>query len=217
MNKYFYSRFIIHSFILPNYMLSDNLTDSELFEAIVLNSQKAFNQLFERHWFKVYSVAYKYVKDEESALEIAHDIFLNIWTRREQLQINSFKSYVITAASYHGIRKKQTIAGVPVQYVEDYEYFENEHLLTTNPYAHNQGELNIGEKEVNDTVESLLNNLPKRCREIYYMSRRDHLSISEIAEQLNISKRTVENQLTTALKHLRTSLKFIILFSYFIS
>lgn len=214
MNKYFYSQFIIHSFILPNYMLSDNLTDSELFEAIILNDQKAFNQLFERHWFKVYSVAYKYVKDEESALEIVHDIFLNIWTRREQLQINSFKSYVITAASYHGIRKKQTTAGVPVQYVEDYE---NESLLIAHPYAHNQGELNIGEKEVNDTIESLLNNLPKRCREIYYMSRRDHLSISEIAEQLNISKRTVENQLTTALKHLRTSLKFIILFSYFIS
>jgi RNA polymerase sigma-70 factor (family 1) len=197
-------------------MLSDNLTDSELFEAIVLNSQKAFNQLFERHWFKVYSVAYKYVKDEESALEIAHDIFLNIWTRRDQLRINSFKSYVITAASYHGIRKKQTIAGVPVKYVEDYECFENERLLTAHPYAHNQGELNIGEKEVNDTIESLLSNLPKRCREIYYMSRRDHLSISEIAAQLNISKRTVENQLTTALKHLRTSLKFIVLFGYFI-
>jgi RNA polymerase sigma-70 factor (family 1) len=197
-------------------MLSDNLTDSELFEAIILNDEKAFNQLFERHWFKVYSVAYKYVKDEESALEIAHDIFLNIWSKRHQLQINSFKSYVITAASYHGIRKKQTTAGVPVQYVEDYGHFENERVQVAHSHARNQGELNIGEKEINETIEDLLNSLPKRCREIYYMSRRDNLSISEIAVRLNISKRTVENQLTTALKHLRSSLKLVPLVSCFI-
>jgi RNA polymerase sigma-70 factor (ECF subfamily) len=197
-------------------MLPHNLADSELFEAIILNDEKAFNQLFERHWFKVYSVAYKYVKDEEAALEIAHDIFLNIWARRHQLQINSFKSYVITAASYHGIRKRQTMAGVRVQYVEDYAHFENERMFIAHPHAHNQGELNIGEKEVNETIEALLKNLPKRCREIYYMSRRDNLSINEIALQLNISKRTVENQLTAALKHLRTSLKVVVLFSYFI-
>jgi RNA polymerase sigma-70 factor (family 1) len=197
-------------------MPSDNLTDSELFEAIILNNEKAFNQLFERHWFKVYNVAYKYVKDEETALEIAHDIFLNIWTKRKQLQINSFKSYVVTAASYHGIRKKQTIAGAPLQYVEDYQYIENEGLLVAHTHAHNQGELNIGEQEINETVNALLNALPKRCREIYNMSRGDNLSITEIAVRLNISKRTVENQLTTALKHLRTSLKFVLLLSYFI-
>jgi RNA polymerase sigma-70 factor (ECF subfamily) len=197
-------------------MPSDNLTDSELFEAIILNNEKAFNQLFERHWFKVYSVAYKYVKDEETALEIAHDIFLNIWTKRKQLQINSFKSYVVTAASYHGIRKRQNIAGIPVQYVDDYGRFENDRPLISCEYAHNEGELNIEEQEVNETIDVLLTNLPKRCREIYYMSRRDHLSITEIADRLNISKRTVENQLTAALKHLRVSLNVVLLFSYLI-
>lgn len=182
-------------------MPGNHLTDSELFEAIVLNHEKAFNQLFERHWFKVYSVAFRYVKDEESALEIAHDIFLNIWNKRHELQVNSFKSYVITSASYHGIRKKRNATGSVLQYVKDYHNTENAQ------HAHNQGELNIGEQEINETVDVLLNTLPKRCREIYQMSRRDNLSITEIAEKLGVSKRTVENQLTIALKHLRTGIK----------
>ncbi|MBD1362669.1 sigma-70 family RNA polymerase sigma factor [Mucilaginibacter sp. ZT4R22] len=188
-------------------MPSNNVTDSELFEAIILDNEKAFNQLFERHWFKVYSVANKYVKDEEIALEIAHDIFLNIWNKRHQLKINSFKNYVTTAASYHGIRKKQTLAGLILQYVEDYNYVENE----IHHYAGNQGEMALVEKDVTETVDALLKTLPKRCREIYHMSRRDNLSITEISEKLGISKRTVENQLTTALKHLRTSFKYSII------
>ncbi len=186
-------------------MPDSNVTDSELFEAIVLDNEKAFNQLFERHWFKVFSVAFKYVKDEEAALEIAHDIFLNIWKKRHRLHINTFKNYIITAASYHGIRKRQTAATAVVQYVEDYNCIENEQR------AQNQGELNVSEQEINKTIETLLNTLPKRCREIYHMSRHDNLSIIEIAEQLGISKRTVENQLTVALKHLRTNLKNVII------
>ncbi|GAB3927438.1 RNA polymerase sigma factor [Mucilaginibacter myungsuensis] len=192
-----------------------NLTDAELFEAILLDNEQAFNQLFERHWLKVYTVAHKYVRDEELALEIAHDIFLNIWNKRQELKINSFKSYVITAASYHAIRKRQTAKAIPVQYVDDYEYTEDAAYAISGRHEHNQGEVNIDEREINDTVNHLLTELPKRCREIYYMSRRDNLSITEIAERLDISKRTVENQLTIALKHLRTSLKVIILFSCF--
>ena len=60
-------------------------------------------------------------------------------------------------------------------------------------------------------VDRLLDDLPKRSREIYVMSRKENLSITEIAEQLQISKRTVENQLSNALKHLRDSLKLIAL------
>lgn len=188
-------------------MLHTNSTDSELFEAIILNNEKAFNQLFERHWLRVYSIGYRYVKNEEDALEITHDIFLNIWNKRHQLQINSFKSYVVTAASYHGIRKRQTNATSALQYVEDYDVLENETLQ----HEQNRGECNVGEQEINVTVDTLLNKLPKRCQEIYLMSRQEQLSITEIAERLGISKRTVENQLTTALKHLRTGLKYYII------
>ena len=192
-------------------MLNKSLTDPELIGAMLQNDEKAFNQLFERYWSRVYTVAYRYVKDEEACLEITHDIFLNIWNKRHELNINSFKSYVITAASYHGIRKKQTIKAAPIQYVEDYEHSEDDAYALNQLSETNEGETKIWETEFDSTVDTLLNDLPKRCREIYKMSRKDNLSISEISVRLNISKRTVENQLTNALKHLRTTLKYMLI------
>jgi RNA polymerase sigma-70 factor (ECF subfamily) len=198
-------------------MLNPSLTDSELIEAILNNDEQAFNQLFERYWSRVYAVAYKYVKDEELSLEITHDIFINIWNKRHQLHIDNFKGYVITAASYHGIRKKHILKAIPIKYVEDYEYSESNVNCIGGLSVTNEGEENISRNEFNLKVDSLLDGLPKKCREIYLLSRKDHLTINEIADRLNISKRTVENQLTSALKHLRTSLKYLpaaILFYY---
>ncbi|MEO7214691.1 sigma-70 family RNA polymerase sigma factor [Mucilaginibacter sp.] len=192
-------------------MLNKSLTDSQLIEAILNNDEQAFNQLFERYWSRVYAVAYKCVKDEELSLEITHDIFINIWNKRSQLHIENFKAYVVTAASYHGIRKRQTLKATPIQYVEDYEYVEDYDYATNHRSDANEGEAKLCRHDFDIKVESLLNDLPKKCREIYLLSRKDNLTITEIAEKLNISKRTVENQLTSALKHLRTSLKYIVL------
>ena len=186
-------------------MLNKSLSDPELIAAIINNDEKAFNELFERHWARVYTVAHKYVRDEEACLEITHDIFLNIWNKRHQLNINSFKAYILTAASYHGIRKRQMLKAVPIDYVEDFG-------IDINPYKEitlNAGETHIRQQEMELRVDTLLNDLPKRCREIYFLSRKENLSIAEIALKLNISKRTVENQLTNALKHLRTTLQYV--------
>lgn len=187
-------------------MPTSDRTDPELLQLILLDDEKAFNALFDRYWSKVYAVCYRYVKDEEAALEITHDIFLNIWKRRHELNIGSFKNYVLTSASYRGIRKKQELKAVPINYIEDYSHehaFALGNLLTTN-----KGEEKIGQEEFDARIIQMLNELPKRCREIYLLSRKENLSITEIAMKLNISKRTVENQLTAALKHLRQYLKY---------
>jgi RNA polymerase sigma-70 factor (ECF subfamily) len=194
-------------------MLYKSLSDPDLTIAIINDDVKAFNELFDRHWARVYAVAYKFVKDEELSLEITHDIFLNIWNKRQQLHINSFKNYVTTAASYHSMRKKQTLKAVPLHYVEDFSLTERENNIGQETGI-NEGETNISKQEFDNRVDTLLNDLPKRCKEIYLLSRRDNLTITEIAAQFNISKRTVENQLTAALKHLRTSLQYaMIVFS----
>lgn len=189
-------------------MTITKLTDQELFYKVVLDDMNAFNELFERHWAKVYAVAFRYVKDRELALEIAHDIFVNIWTKRKHLNIDSFQNYVVTAASYHGIRKNRALKAIPISYVED--YLDNENILPSalNFQNANLGEQKIQEEEFHSNISLLLESLPNRCREIYLMSRKDNLSIQEIAISLNISKRTVENQLTAALKHLRTAMKY---------
>jgi len=190
-------------------MLNTGLTDSQLIEAILNDDEQAFNQLFERYWSRVYAVAHKCVKDEELSLEITHDIFINIWNKRHQLHIENFKAYVVTAASYHAIRKKQIQKATPIQYVEDYEYAEDYDYATNHRSDANEGETKMCQDELDVKVDSLLKDLPKKCREIYILSRKENLTITEIAQKLNISKRTVENQLTSALKHLRASLKYM--------
>ena len=175
------------------------------------NDEMAFQQLFDRYWPKVYAVSRKYLKDHETCLEITHDIFLNIWRKRHQLQIGNFNNYVITAASYHSIRRKQSLKSAPITYIEDYEFIYSEKNSVSVQSEINEAETKIDMAELTSRIDDLLFDLPKRCREIYVMSRQEQLPISEIAKRLNISKRTVENQLTSALKHLRTSLKSLII------
>lgn len=188
-------------------MPNNHQSDLELLQLILSNDEKAFNELFERHWARVYSVAFKFVRDEELALEIAHDIFINIWNKRATLNIASFKSYVITSASYHGIRKNQQQKAIPIKYIENYDLGTEIHI-TSETFVYNTGDEKMLKEDLDVKVSESLNELPKRCKEIYLMSRREHLSITEISQKLNISKRTVENQITIALKHLKSILKY---------
>jgi RNA polymerase sigma factor (sigma-70 family) len=159
----------------------------------------------------VYAVSFKYVKDQELAMEITHDIFLNIWNKREKLSINSFQNYVVTAASYHGIRKNREKKTVLIKYIEDYQ-FDGEVLISKDSLVYNDGHEKLMAEELDQKIKASLDGLPKRCREIYQMSRNENLSISEIATKLDISKRTVENQITIALRHLKSFLSNATLF-----
>lgn len=180
------------------------VTDQELWEAVKRSDEQAFTTLFHRYSSRIYSNAYSYVRDKEVCEEIVHDIFITIWLNREQLQVHSFQAY-LTSASRYRVYKYITAAKIfPVQYkenMEDHAYAEQ-----------NNGYTNIAYQELEQKVDFYLRTLPKRCREILLMSRRQQLSNHEIAKELRISKRTVENQITQALKHLRISLKDITLF-----
>lgn len=96
-----------------------------------------------------------------------------------------------------------------IKYVEDYKLVD----LHT---VQNSGEEKFDYEELEANINSFLEELPNRAREIFILSRKEHLSNDEIANRLSISKRTVENQITNALKHLRISLKHISIVLMFI-
>lgn len=76
-------------------------SDAELWSAICQDDKKAFDALFERYWTLLYNTAYAYLKDDDAASQIVHDIFLNLWQKRQVYEIQSFRSYLSTAARYH--------------------------------------------------------------------------------------------------------------------
>lgn len=174
-------------------------SDSELWLSVRNNDEHAFAMLFDRYWMRLYKTSFRYLKDSENSEEAVHDVFLSIWNRRHQLEIDSIPNFLLTAIRYQVYNRMRaakppltlTLNDLEMDYLPD----------------HNQSDYRIKNQELLLELDEHLGKLPKRCQEIFYMSRMDHLSNQEIADRLGISKRTVENQITMALKHLRTCFK----------
>jgi len=180
-------------------MLISSLSDAELWTAIRMDNAHALNLLFDRYWARLFKTAYNLTHDAEVSKEIVHDVFINIWKRRNLLHISSFPHFLLTAIRYQYYNRMRA-AKSPIVWVPDYEYHDTVTLR-------NEAEIRQDESEFILTLKQYLIPLPKRCQEIFLLSRNDHLTNEEIADQLNISKRTVENQITYALKYLRSVIK----------
>lgn len=183
-------------------MLNELSNDFELWSAIRENDEAAFHLLFDRYWVRLYKTAYRHLKHKELCEEIVHDVFMNIWSRRQGLMIHSFPHF-LTAAIRYQIHNHKRAAVLPLVRVE-------EHPEPDHAFELNRGIEQIRERELQTELNVYLERLPKRCQEIFQMSRIEHLSNQEIAGRLGISKRTVENQITFALKHLRLCFKHLV-------
>jgi len=181
------------------------LSDSDLWKEIVNDDYRAFTVLFERYWFVLYKTAGKYIKDQELCEEAVHDLFLNIWNRRKYLDIQDFNSYLKTSVRYQVYRILKKYKTSAITYVDEYP----EELVLAHE---NAGDKKIQYNDLEMELEDCLKPLPKRTAEIFLLSRKDHLSNAEIAERLGISKRSVENQITNALKFLKTHYRYIVVF-----
>lgn len=189
-------------------MSNISLSDSDLWKKIVHHDYRAFTILYDRYWFVLYKTAGKYIKDPETCEEAVHDLFLNIWNRREYLEIEDFSSYLKASMRYHIYRLLKKESASVVTYVEEYP----EELALTHE---NDGNEKLLYHDLEKELEERLKPLTKRTAEIFLLSRKEHLTNAEIAERLGISKRSVENQVTKALKFLKTYYKVImILFWY---
>ncbi len=190
-------------------MANCSLSDAELWNLIVKDDHKAFAAMFQRHWLRLYKTALQHVKDPEASEEIVHDLFLNIWNRRNFLVINDFDKYLKAATRYQVyayIKKNKTVT---IEYRESLsEELEG--------YEVNTADEKIAYEELEGQLVYHLRSLPERCREIFFLSRVQQLNNNEIAEKLGISKRTVENQITRALQCIRFNMKDIV-FSFLLA
>jgi RNA polymerase sigma-70 factor (ECF subfamily) len=180
-------------------MSKKHLQDFELWELIRAGSESAFDVLFKRYWKSLYKLAYSYLKDSEVSKEIVHDVFISIWNRKEDLEIHSFRNFLLTAIRYE-IYNRMRSAKLQVVYTPDYADAD---CLSDQ----NSGAERIRQQELEQDLNQYLEQLPKRCNLIFQMSRNKHLTNDEIATILGVSKRTVDNQLSLAVKHLKTCYK----------
>jgi len=171
------------------------LTDDELIEAIKQN-EGAFDEIYERYWAILYRSAYNVLRDQESCNDIIQEVFIWFWDHREHLKVNSLKGYLISAVKYkvaNYIRRGVVRDNYQAKVIKDQldQTFPDELL-----------EL----KQLKETIDKFVFELPERCQEIFNLSRNEHLSNKEISNKLGISEKTVENQINRALKPLRIKL-----------
>lgn len=180
-------------------MNRSQLSDENLWEAIAMDDSRAFAELYNRYWKKLYKTALFYLKDPETAQQILNDVFVVLWNRRQHLHIDSFSSYLFITTKHHVFKALHAAKSIPVDYVEQYEENCGESI--------NEAEKKSNYDDLLHDLDQYLQGLPKRCKEIFWMSRIENLSNQEIAARFGISKRTVENQITYASRHLKTSYK----------
>lgn len=141
-------------------------------------------------------VAYacQYLRSEEDAREAVQDVFMGVWNNREHLQLDeSLKPYLYTATRNKALNylNRRRLAAVSIEEAPVY--------ASERPKV----EAAMEAEELKALIYDEVRRLPERCREIFLLSRREGLSNREIAERLAVSEKTVENQMTIALKRLR--------------
>lgn len=156
----------------------------------------AFNTLYKEYSGRLYRFSMGYLKSEAEAEELVQEVFTLIWEKRADLKSElSLKSFLFTIA-FNIIRKHFRTKAYLMQYLNSRPVDEAD-MATSGDITYNS---------LYQYMSELVKQLPSRCKEIFIKSRFDGLTITEIAREMKISHKTVENQLTKALQFLRTNL-----------
>jgi len=159
----------------------------------------AFEMFFKTYYQPLCNYAYSFIQDRDEAEEIVQSAFLSVWEKRETLDIKtSLKSYLYTMVrntSLNVIKHEK----IKQKYVGE--------ALAVEARSHEGVSQKVLSSELEEKIERAMDVLPEQCRLIFKMSRFEELKYGEIAEQLQISVKTVENQMGKALKIMRDQLK----------
>ena len=175
-------------------------TDQELVALLKQGDHAAFTAIYERYWEKLFAVAAHKILDLSEAEDIVQQLFINIWTRREALEISSsLNSYLAVAVKYRilksldrSFRTRHFSDGVVDEVFDIVDDSTQEWLEF---------------QEVKVRLEKLVDSLPEKCRLVYKLSREEGMSQKQIAAELNISENTVESHMGRALKTIKGGLK----------
>jgi len=172
--------------------------EKDLISRLKNNDSQAFDDVFKLYYKQLCYYSFKIVKDKDIAEEIVQDLFVQIWEKRNELNINiSLKSYLYRSVHNNSIRQ-----------------FKKEILTEAIEEHHNTSDGNydslMEQAETEIYIYNTIEQLPEHCRNIFKMSRFENLKYREIAEKLNISVKTVETQMSRALKFLTKNLQHLV-------
>jgi RNA polymerase sigma-70 factor (ECF subfamily) len=175
------------------------MDNKEMTANLINENEAVFEQLFKKHFRELHAYAYSLLKDWDVAEEIVQSLFLKLWEKNEWTHIQtSVKSYLYKSV-YHDSLNYIRRQKVQLKY-----------QTTTAHAMKNQTDDAAGKLKLSELEQHLnkaLNKLPEKCRAIFHLSRFEELKYQEIANQLDISIKTVETHMGKALRILRKEMK----------
>ncbi len=185
---------------LSNHM--SNKITTEILDALRNGDHKAFEVVFITYFKKIKLFIFGYIKSEEDAEELAEDLFVTLWTKRQS--IDTSKSF---SAFMHTMARNAAINFLERKYIHQI-YLSNATFQELTSTA----EDDMIAKELGLQIDDVVDSMPAQRKQIYNLSRNEGLSNEEIALRLNTTKRNVESQLSLALKEIRKTISLFFLF-----
>ncbi|MGK6350971.1 RNA polymerase sigma factor [Parapedobacter sp. DT-150] len=160
--------------------------------------ETSFSMLYDTHWERLFRYVVRILPDEEDVADVVQDTFIMFWEGDfDASQFKSVRSYLLVIARNLAFKR----------FRERLKRTQFEQRLMDHFGGGNTDMLaSIHTKELAQLIDVEVDKLPERMREVFTLSRREHLSYKEIAERLNISDETVKKQISKSLRHLRLKL-----------
>lgn len=181
----------------PNFDLSDN----ELFSRMQLGDVSAFEEIYHRHWSLLLDTSFRRLHDLEQSKDIVQEIFVDFWNRRNTIKIENLQAYLRQAVMYQVYKYVSRVKHTtPI-----FELFDS--VISINYSSDNK----LRENELYNLFITWLECLPVKRKKIFRMYYLDEIPTKEIARQLKISQKTVQNQLGIATSDIEKKLMISIM------
>lgn len=173
-------------------------TDEDLVCFLKEDSQKAFEEIYNRYWYKLLCVAYHETGSREDAEELVHDLFESLWNKRHQSVIRHLSSYLVVSI-------KHLVTNYIKSKITHRRY--QEYLILHELYQSESTDETVNFSDLSKAVEEVMKKLPEKTCEVFTLSRFENKPVKDIALQLSLSEKAVEYHITKSLRVLQQQLK----------
>jgi RNA polymerase sigma-70 factor (family 1) len=177
--------------------MKPTFTDEELVTELSGSSKRAFEEIYNRYWYKLFCISFHQTGSKEEAEELVHDLFENLWNRRQESNIRHLSSYLVISLKYlitNYIKSKIT-----------WRKYQ-EYVLLNKMHEISSTEDNVRFNDLSEAIDKAMKKLPEKTSRVFQLSRFENQPVKNIARELNISEKAVEYHITKSLKILKDSL-----------
>jgi RNA polymerase sigma-70 factor (ECF subfamily) len=184
--------------MMKNSVMTNDET-AEIIRRLKKDDKSAMDDLFEHYYPRLHHFSKSILKIEYEIDDILQDVFVKIWLNRQKIgNAETFNSYIFTIT-------KNEVLNLIRKNLKDRTFRDELFLHSVAEEYQLQSEFEFD--EIKATIDKIVSNLPEKRRQVFVLSRTEGLSNKEIAQQLNISEKTVEDHITHAIKYLKNSMK----------